>query len=260
MKRANSNKIRLGIFVTLGTALLIIGIYFIGERHQLFSSTFRVSAVFKDISGLQIGNNVRLAGINIGVIEDIEMIADTAVRVDVIINEDARKFIRKDSRATIGSEGLMGNKVLVILPGSPGAENIKDRDFLEANLPVSIDDLMANFQVTSSNMAYITDDLSVITYNLSSGRGTIGRLLMDTVMAEEFEKTLINIKQGAGGLKRNMDAASRSFLLRGGIRRMEREKEKAAEEKKKEQEKKAKEEEKKAKEEEKKDKDAKKKD
>lgn len=241
MKRANSNKMRLGIFVTVGTALLILGIYFIGERHQLFSSTFRISAVFKDISGLQVGNNVRLAGINIGVIDHIEMVADTAVRVDVIINEDARKFIRKDSRATIGSEGLMGNKVMVILPGSNDAENIRDRDFLEANLPVSIDDLMANFEVTSRNMAYITDDLSVVTYNLSTGRGTIGRLLMDTVLAEDFEKTLVNLKKSTGGLNRNMEAASRSFLLRGGIRRMEREKEKAAEEKKKEEEKKAKE-------------------
>jgi phospholipid/cholesterol/gamma-HCH transport system substrate-binding protein len=239
MKRANGNKIRLGVFVTLGIALLIIGIYFIGQRQQLFSSTFQISAVFRDISGLQVGNNVRLAGINIGVIENIEMIADTAVRVDVIINESARKFIKSDARATIGSDGLMGNKNMVIIPGTAGQQIIKHRDFIKTNAPVSIDDLMGNLEVTSRNMAYITEDLSEITYNIRSGKGTIGRLLMDTVLAENFEQTIVNVKQSAGGFKRNMDAASNSFLLRGAIRRQQKEKEKAAEKKKEEEEKKA---------------------
>ncbi len=66
MKKDTSNKIRLGIFISLGIAVFIVGIYFIGERQQLFRSTFRVSGVFKDVAGLQAGSNVRFSGINVG--------------------------------------------------------------------------------------------------------------------------------------------------------------------------------------------------
>src|SRR6266498_1953408 len=85
MKNNNSSKIKLGIFVIVGLILLTIGIYFIGQKQQLFSNTFRVRCIFKDISGLQVGNNVRFSGINVGVVENIELVADTAVRIDLVI-------------------------------------------------------------------------------------------------------------------------------------------------------------------------------
>ena len=87
MKNKKSNNIRLGLFVSLGLFLLIAAIYYIGKKQQMFSNTFRISGIFKDISGLEVGNNVRFSGINIGVIENIEMIADTAVRVDLVLEE-----------------------------------------------------------------------------------------------------------------------------------------------------------------------------
>src|SRR5690348_6320719 len=112
MKKTSGNTIRLGIFVSVGFAIFIAGIYFIGQRQQLFNKTFHISGTFSDISGLQIGNNVRFSGINVGVVEGIEQISDTSVRVDMQINEDTRAFIKKDAKAVIGSDGLMGNKII----------------------------------------------------------------------------------------------------------------------------------------------------
>jgi phospholipid/cholesterol/gamma-HCH transport system substrate-binding protein len=86
MKKPVDNKIRLGIFVSVSIALLIVGIYFIGERQQLFNRTFGLSGIFKDISGLEVGNNVRFSGINVGVVNDIQQITDSTVRVDMMIN------------------------------------------------------------------------------------------------------------------------------------------------------------------------------
>jgi phospholipid/cholesterol/gamma-HCH transport system substrate-binding protein len=86
MKKNSTNKIKLGIFVSLGIAVLILAIYFIGEKQQLFRSTFRLTGVFKDVGGLQIGNNVRLSGINIGTVENVSLISDTSVRVEVLID------------------------------------------------------------------------------------------------------------------------------------------------------------------------------
>lgn len=221
MQKNKGDKIRLGIFVSLGLILFIIGIYFIGEKQQLFGSTFQISGIFRDISGLQVGNNVRFSGINVGVVNDIEIIADTAVRIDLAIDEKARKFIKKDAKAIIGSDGLMGNKIVIITPGTPGVKEIQENDFIETTIPVSIDDIMLNLKLTSGNAAYITRDLSVIVGTVRAGKGTIGKLFMDSLLALNIDEALVNIKQGAGGFKQNMDAASHNFLLRGFLKKKE---------------------------------------
>ena len=91
MQKNTGKKIALGVFVCLGTGLFIVGIYFIGNKQQMFSTIFRIRAIFRDVNGLQVGNNVRFSGINVGTIENIEIISDTSVKVDMIIDEDVRK-------------------------------------------------------------------------------------------------------------------------------------------------------------------------
>jgi phospholipid/cholesterol/gamma-HCH transport system substrate-binding protein len=215
MKNENSSKLKLGIFVSLGLTLFIAGIYFIGERQQLFSSTFHVSGVFKDISGLQIGNNVRFSGINVGVIEDIQQITDTTVKVDMQIDENSRKFIKKNANAIIGTDGLMGNKIVIITPGYGSNKELADDDFLKTAQAVSMDEILAKLKVTADNAADITGNLSAVMENIKQGKGTVGRLLMDSTMAQDVSAALVNIKQGAGGFKQNMNAASKNVLLRG---------------------------------------------
>ena len=192
MKKQSSSKIKLGIFVSLGLVLLIGGIYFIGKKQSLFNSTIRVSAIFKDINGLQVGNNVRFAGITVGVIDNLEMLADTAVRVDLVIDESARKFIKKDSKATIGSDGLMGNKIVTIMPGTASQKAIENNNYLMTYSAVSIDEIMVKLNTTASNAAGITDNLLLITDNISQGRGTIGKLFMDTSFAKNIDQAVIN--------------------------------------------------------------------
>lgn len=215
MKKASGNKIRLGIFVSIGFALLIACIYLIGERQQLFSNTFQVSGIFKNISGLQIGNNVRFSGINVGIVDNIEQLTDTTVKVDMMINDDTRKFMKKNAKAIIGSDGLMGNKIVIITPGTNGQKTLADNDVIATEQPVTMDDILIKLKVTGDNAATITSDLAVVMTNIREGKGTIGKLLMDTAMAKEVDQALTNIKQGAGGFKQNMNAASNNVLLRG---------------------------------------------
>lgn len=215
MQKENGHKIKLGIFVSVGLFLLIAGIYFIGDKQQLFNKTFQISGFFKDVNGLQVGNNVRFSGINVGVIENIEIVSDTSVKVDFSIDEATRKFIKKDAKITIGSDGLMGNKVAIIVPGSVGKKPIENNDVILTTVPVSMDDILTNLEVTTNNAAYITEDLSIIMGNIREGKGTIGKLFMDTVFAETIDQAIVNIKQGAGGFKQNMDAAGHNVLLRG---------------------------------------------
>jgi len=226
MKKTTGNKMKLGIFVSISITLFIAAIYFIGQRQQLFGSTFHVSGIFKDIRGLQIGNNVRFSGINIGIIDDIEQITDSTVRVDMLINEHTRKFMKKNAKAIIGSDGLMGNKIVIITPGTVGKKELCDNDFIETAQPINIDDILLKIKMTSDNAANITGDLSAIMGNIREGKGTVGKLLMDSTFAENIDQTIVNIKQGAGGFKQNMNAASHNFFLRGFFKKKKNEKNK----------------------------------
>jgi phospholipid/cholesterol/gamma-HCH transport system substrate-binding protein len=219
MEKKTGNQIKLGVFVSVTLVLFIVGIYFIGQRQKLFSSTFHVSGIFSDISGLQVGNNVRFSGINVGIIEDIEQIADSTVRVDLQIVEHTRKFVKKNAIAIIGSDGLIGSKIIVIIPGTVGKQELENDDVISTARQVNMDEIMHKLKVTSDNAALITGDLAVVMNSVREGKGTIGMLLMDSIFAENLDAAMVNVRQGAGGFKQNMDAASHNFLLRGYLNR-----------------------------------------
>ncbi|MFZ0456775.1 MAG: MlaD family protein [Ignavibacteriaceae bacterium] len=208
MKNKISNKIKLGIFISLGILVFIVAIYFIGEGQQLFRHTFQLTGVFKDVAGLQAGNNVRLSGVNVGTVKNVSIVSDTSVRVEILIDESIREFIAKDAVAIIGSEGLMGNKVLIINPGTGGKKEIENDDVIETIQPISMDDIVKSLNTTIGNTSRITGDLSKITANIESGQGTIGRLIMDKSWRQNFDSTFTNLKDGSAGFKTLMDKSS----------------------------------------------------
>ncbi len=216
MKKKVSHKVRLGIFISLGILIFILAIYFIGEKQQLFRSTFRISGVFKDVGGLQAGNNVRLSGINVGTIDNVSIISDTSVNVVMVIDESTRRFIKKDAIASIGSEGLMGNKALIISPGTGDKKIIEDNDIIATTQPTDIDEILESLKTTIDNTSAITGDLAKISTNIESGKGTIGRLMMDPTWRQNFETTIINLKEGSVGFKTFMEKTNEldSILVR----------------------------------------------
>jgi len=175
---------------------------------------------------LQIGNNVRFSGINVGIVDNIEQLTDTTVKVDMLIDDDTRKFMKKNAKAIIGSDGLMGNKIVIITPGTNGQKTLADNDVIATEQPVTMDDILIKLKVTGDNAATITSDLAIVMTNIREGKGTIGKLLMDTAMSKEVDQALINIKQGAGGFKQNMNAASNNVLLRGYFKKKKKAEEK----------------------------------
>jgi|APEBP8051072266_1049373.scaffolds.fasta_scaffold00886_10 phospholipid/cholesterol/gamma-HCH transport system substrate-binding protein len=199
MKNDSKNKIRLGIFITIGIVVFILAIYFIGEKQQLFRSTFNISGVFKDVGGLQVGGNVRFAGINVGVVESITIITDTSVQVDMIIDESVRKFINKNAVANIGTEGLMGNKILFISPGKGKAITIEDQDHIKTAPPINLDEIFASLKGTIDNSTVITNDLAKITTYIKDGKGIVGRLLMDDDLSQNFDSAIALLKSGSSG-------------------------------------------------------------
>lgn len=232
MKKEIGNRIRLGAFVSIGILLFIGGIYYVGNQKQLFNKTFSLNAIFRDVNGLQVGNNVRFGGINVGIIDQIEILNDTAIRVVLQVNTEVQQFIKRDAMVIIGSEGLMGNKVLTITSGSPNEKTIEEYAALRSIQPVNLDDVLNKLKATTDNALLISADMSAITNNIRNGRGTIGKLFMDTVFADNLDQTLQNVEQGTKGFKQNMDAAKSNVLLRGYFKKEEKKKEEKSQDQK----------------------------
>jgi phospholipid/cholesterol/gamma-HCH transport system substrate-binding protein len=227
MKAEAGNRVRLGIFVTVALSLFIVVIYFIGDGKHLFTKTFKINGTFKDLAGLQVGNNVQFTGLNVGTVSKVEIATDSTVRIDMVVDRHVQKFLKKDAIASIGSEGLMGNKVINLLPGTPGGPMVQDGDAILTVTPVSMDDIMKNLAVTSNNAAFITGDISALTANIRNGNGAIGKLFMDSTFALSLGKTMVNVQHAAGGFSDNMTALKHNVLLRGYYKKKENEAAKA---------------------------------
>lgn len=237
MKKDSSNKIRLGIFVTVAIALFTLGIFFIGQRQRLFVRTINVKFTTSDVNGLQAGNKVRFSGIDIGTVSSVDLTTDTTVVVEMNIERKVKKFIKKDAQASVGSEGLMGDKVVNIAPGTSTQKEIENNDEIACVDGSSMEKIMAHVKVVAKNAEKMSTDMADIVHNIHDGKGSVGKLFMDTSFANNLDKTIVNIKEGAGGFKKNMDAASNTFLLKPYFKKKEKEKEKDEKSKEKEKEK-----------------------
>lgn len=158
---------------------------------------------------------MRFSGINVGTVDNINIVSDTSVKVEVLIDENTRKFIKKDAMASIGSDGLMGNKILIIAPGTGGKMEIENNDTIATVQPINMDDIMISLKTTIDNTSHITGDLSRITGTIQSGNGTIGRLLMDKSLAQSFDSTFLNLEESSAGFKTILNKAKTSWLLWG---------------------------------------------
>jgi phospholipid/cholesterol/gamma-HCH transport system substrate-binding protein len=208
-------KVRLGLFVIGGLALFVLAIFIIGKQKNLFDPVFRLTSRFYNVSGLQIGNNVRFSGINVGVVDNIRIINDSTVKVDMLMKKDVWQFIKSDCEVSIGSEGIIGDKLIVIAQGSSDAPLAKDGQNLESKEPVETDAIMASVQVTAANVEVVTQQLAEIMIKVNSGKGTLGRLIQDEDIAENLNQTIVNLKKSSKGLDENMTAAKHNFLFKG---------------------------------------------
>jgi phospholipid/cholesterol/gamma-HCH transport system substrate-binding protein len=220
-------KVRLGLFVAGGLALFILAIFIIGKQKNLFNPVYSLNSTFYNVSGLQVGNNIRFAGINVGTVDNIFIINDSTVKVTMMIKKDVQKFIKKDCEAAIGSEGLMGDRLIIITQGSADAALAQQGDQLASKEPVETDAIMASLKVTAGNVEIITQQLAEVMIKINGGNGTLGKLIQDTTIAENLNQTIVNLKKSSKGLGENMEAAKHNFLFRGYFKK----KAKAAEEK-----------------------------
>jgi len=245
MKKESGFTWKLGMFVLTGLVLFVAAIYFVGKQKNLFGSTFHLKTQFKTVSGLKVGNNVRFAGINIGTVDAIEIMNDTAVMVGLVIRKEVQQFIKSDAKASIGSDGLMGDKVLTISSGSPDMGTVKDNDLVESKVAIEMDDVMSSVKTSVDNAAIISAQLAMFSTKMNTGNGALSKLISDEEFSSSLKNTLVNLEKstnqfsqfttkmnngklgkaldstmvniqaGTKGLNETIEAAQHNFLLRG---------------------------------------------
>ncbi len=236
MKNNSSTKIKTGIFVIAGFAVLLLMVFLIGNQQNLFRSTFKLHVHYRSVVGLQEGSFVRFAGINVGTVELIDIQNDTTVRVDISLQKKVKPFIKADSRASISTDGLMGDKLIQISPGSSNAALIAENAELIAVNPFDMEKVMARVEKLGSrienivgNVDTLSGQLAGIFNKVNNGSGTLGKLLNSEKLSNDLEQTIMSAKKtvrtadkAAQGLNENMEAAKSNFLLKGFFKKKER--------------------------------------
>lgn len=198
---------RLGIFTFIGTVILVLGIFLIGSKDLLFQETFELKAYFPTVEGLRVGAPVRLTGIDVGSIKSIEFIADTTSKILVTmrVRRDVQQFIKKDSRASIETEGLVGNKVLIIYGGSGSVPAVEDGDVLPTKMPLTYTDIIEETQGILSYIKDISKEFSITLKKVNEGEGTIGKLLNDKRLYQSIDQATQTANQTMVGLTTSLE-------------------------------------------------------
>jgi len=166
----NKRAIAVGLFIILGLSFLVGGVLIIGNIHSTFSQKITVSTIFGDVNGLNSGNNIWFSGVKIGTVKKLQFYGKSKVKVIMNINIKSKQYIRKDAKVKISTDGLIGNKILIIYGGTSSAQEIEEGDTLNNEIFLSPEDIMTTLQQNNLNIL-------ILTKKLASGEGTIGKLL-----------------------------------------------------------------------------------
>jgi len=194
-----SKRMAVGGFVTIGLAILVVAVFTIGGQHKAFTKSIHLHIVFDNVQGLQPGNNIWLSGIKVGTVKTISFSGNSQVAVTLSIEKKAQPHIRKDSKCRISTDGLVGNKIVVIDGGSDGSPLVADNDSLQSEHIAGTQELMNTLEASNSNILEITGNLKTISKRLTESQGTLGQLINDPAIADRLKGSLDNLRNATAG-------------------------------------------------------------
>ena len=197
-----------GIFVFVGLLIFVAAVMMLGKQQKLFNKSIQVKAVFKDVNGLSIGRNILYSGVKVGTVKKISFLRTNQILVVMNIDKSAQEFLHKDITARISSEGIMGNKIVMLTGGSPNMPVIEDQDQLSVTSGLSTEEIMNTLQVNNKSLVEITDNLKVITKGIVDGKGTLGKLLTEDTVYKNLNTTMAGLNETVSNTRRLTSALS----------------------------------------------------
>ncbi len=191
----NKRIVMVGLFVSIGLIFLIGAILVVGNLHETFKSKMKLVSLFDDVNGLEVGNNVWFSGVKIGTVSSLNFYGDSQVEVCLKIDIEVKQYIRKNAKVKIGTDGLIGNKILVIYEGTQGAREIQEGDTLAVEKTFSSEDMINMLQENNKNILAITEDFKKMSKKIASGEGSIGKFLNDNTIYDNMSATSASLQQ-----------------------------------------------------------------
>jgi len=216
----NRKAITVGVFLALGLVIFVVGVFTLGGQQKSFEKNITVSAVFDDVNGLKKGNDIWFSGVKVGTIGDIKFVGISQVNVKMRIDQKVQEYIHLNSGVHVGSDGFIGNKIVVISGGSPEARPIRNGDVLQAEKEVSTDDMLKTLQKNNQNLLAITTDFKTLSSKILAGKGTVGALLADSTMSTQLRNSMRNLQAttaSAVHLAQQLDVFSKKLNTQGGL-------------------------------------------
>ncbi len=211
MKERQRKSIIVGIFVIVGLFLFIFAIYLIGTKEYVFGQPIEVYAIFTDVKGLKEGDKVRMSGIDVGKVHSMKIVENNQVFVRMNIDKEQFNHIYKGSEVLLGSQGLMGAKVVNILPGKFQGASVSRGDTLGTLNQVEIDDIVRQLSGATANITIVSEELVAITQKINNGDGIFGKLLADTSMDASLDEAILSL----AGMTKNFNDISEK-ISKGG--------------------------------------------
>lgn len=219
-KAENKRAITVGLFLGLGLLVFILGVFTLGSQSKTFSKSIHISAVFDDVAGLKTGNSVWFSGVKVGSISKIHFIGPGQVDVRMAVDQASQQYLHRNAGVHIGSDGLIGNKIIVIDGGSPQAPVVQDGDVLQAEKMTSTDDMLKVLQQNNQNLLSITGDFKMLSRKILQGKGTVGTLMADSVVGNQFKNAMSNFERtsaSAARLAGQLEKFSSKMNTKGGL-------------------------------------------
>jgi phospholipid/cholesterol/gamma-HCH transport system substrate-binding protein len=185
--------IKLGAFVLTGLLIFAVALFYIGKENTFFNKTFTISAVFKNIEGLKEGDKVWLSGVKIGTVKHVQIVAEGKVIVALSLRDKQNEFIKQNATAFIGSDGLVGNKIVVIRPGNAQTV-VQDNDTINTLSPTDTQELINIAKDVGANTRSLTDDLRLITEKIGKGEGIVGELLHEGPISADLRQAIVSLR------------------------------------------------------------------
>lgn len=214
MKTKATDNVKLGLFVLAGLLFLVITLYMIGKNRNLFGRTFTIKAAMNTVNGLTPGNNVRFKGIDVGTVKEIRLASDSGILVIMLIDEKVKPYIKQNSIASIGTDGLMGNKLININSQPQPAPPVKEGSVILTREPIETDEMLRTLNTTNNTIERVTRNLDEITTKLNSSK-SLWNLISDTLITHDL-KVAVSDFRDAGAHAAALTANAREIVNRFG--------------------------------------------